>query len=165
MNSTSPTYRPAIGIIVVNAEDQVLIARRNDMVEQWQFPQGGIDSNETPHEAVLRELTEETGIDPYSVEIIGNTRKYLKYDYPPSVLRELNVSKTWRYTGQKVQFFLIRYSGSDAGIDVLSVPKPEFDAWKWVGYWEPLSLIVGFKRAMYERALRELVQNIRFKGK
>lgn len=162
---TARTYRPAIGIIVVNERGQVLIARRNDMDNQWQFPQGGIDSNETPHEAVLRELMEETGIDQNSVKILGNTQTYLKYDYPPSVMQELNVSKTWHYAGQQVKFFLIRYFGSDEDIDVQNVPKPEFDAWKWVDYWEPLSLIVEFKRDMYDRALTELVQNLRFEVK
>lgn len=162
---TTRTYRPAIGIIVVNERGQVLIARRNDMDDQWQFPQGGINSNETPHEAAIRELMEETGIDQNSVEFLGNTQTYLKYDYPPSVMQELNVSKTWRYAGQQVKFFLVRYFGSDEGIEVQSVPKPEFDAWKWVGYWEPLSLIVEFKRDMYERALTELLKKLRFEVK
>ncbi|MXW06888.1 MAG: RNA pyrophosphohydrolase [Gammaproteobacteria bacterium] len=156
------SYRPAIGIIVVNEQGQVLIARRNDMENQWQFPQGGIDPNEAPHEAVLRELKEETGIDQNSVEILGNTQTYLKYDYPPGVMQELNVKKSWRYAGQQVRFFLLRYFGLDEGIDVQNVAKPEFDAWKWVAYWEPLRLIVEFKRDMYDRALTELVPNLRF---
>lgn len=143
----------------------MLIARRNDMENQWQFPQGGIDSSETPYEAVLRELKEETGIDQKSVEILGTTQTYLQYDYPPSVMQELNVSKTWRYAGQQVQFFLIRYFGSDEDINVQNVPKPEFDAWKWVDYWEPLRLIVEFKRDMYDRAMTELVAYLRFEVK
>ena len=142
----------------------MLIARRNDMDNQWQFPQGGIDPHETPHDAVLRELVEETGIDQNSVEILGNTQTYLKYDYPPSVMQELNVKKTWRFAGQQVQFFLMRYHGSDEDIDVQNVPKPEFDAWKWVDYWEPLSLIVGFKRDMYDRAMSELVSYLPFEA-
>ncbi len=135
------------------------------MENQWQFPQGGIDSSETPYEAVLRELKEETGIDQKSVEILGTTQTYLQYDYPPSVMQELNVSKTWRYAGQQVQFFLIRYFGSDEDINVQNVPKPEFDAWKWVDYWEPLRLIVEFKRDMYDRAMTELVAYLRFEVK
>ena len=133
------------------------------MENQWQFPQGGIDPKETPRDAVFRELAEETGIDANSVEILGNTQTYLKYDYPPSVMQELNVNKTWKYAGQQVQFFLVRYLGSDAGIDVRDVPEPEFDAWKWVDYWEPLSLIVEFKRDIYDLALTELKPNLRFK--
>ena len=135
------------------------------MENQWQFPQGGIDSSETPYEAVLRELKEETGIDQKSVEILGTTQTYLQYDCPPSVMQELNVSKTWRYAGQQVQFFLIRYFGSDEDINVQNVPKPEFDAWKWVDYWEPLRLIVEFKRDMYDRAMTELVAYLRFEVK
>lgn len=133
------------------------------MDNQWQFPQGGIDPKETPRDAVFRELSEETGIDKNSVEILGKTQTYLKYDYPPSVMLALNVNKTWEYAGQQVQFFLVRYLGSDEGIDVRDVPKPEFDAWKWVDYWEPLSLIVEFKRDMYDLALTELMPNLRFK--
>lgn len=162
---TSSSYRPAIGIIVVNARGQVLVARRKDMKNQWQFPQGGIDPNESPREAVLRELKEETGIDESSVDVLGNTQTYLKYDYPPRVMQELNVDKAWRYAGQQIQFFLVRYFGSDDGIDVQNVPKPEFDAWKWVDYWEPLSLIVEFKRNMYDLALTELMPKLRFEVK
>lgn len=135
------------------------------MENQWQFPQGGIDPNESPQDAALRELSEETGIDQNSVTVLGNTQSFLTYDYPPSVMQDLNERKTWRYSGQQVQFFLIRFIGLDEGIDVQNVAKPEFDAWKWVHYWEPLSLIVEFKRNMYERALTELVPNLRFEVK
>lgn len=158
---TSLSYRPAIGIVVVNARDQVLIGRRNDMVDQWQFPQGGIDPDESPSGAALRELTEETGICQGSVEILGFTQQYIKYDYPSSVIQELNVKKTWRYAGQQLQFFLLRYHGSDESIDVQNVPNPEFDAWKWVDYWEPLRLIVEFKHDLYHRALTELAPYLR----
>ena len=159
------SYRPAIGIIVVNWSNQVLIGRRNDMVDQWQFPQGGIDPYETPHSAVLRELKEETGISQDSVEILDSTQDYLKYDYPPSVKQQLNVKKTWRYAGQQVRFFLVRYHGSDENIDVKNVPQPEFDVWKWVDYWEPLRLIVEFKHDLYYRALSELAPNLELEVK
>lgn len=162
---TSLSYRPAIGIIVVNRRDQVLIGRRNDLVDQWQFPQGGIDPNETPNSAVLRELKEETGISQENVEILDHTQEYLKYDYPHSVIQELNVKKTWRYAGQQLQFFLLRYHGLDENIDVHKVANPEFDAWKWVDYWEPLRLIVEFKHDLYHRALTELAPNLDFEVK
>ena len=132
------------------------------MVNQWQFPQGGIDPHESPHNAVLRELQEETGINQDSVEIIASTQEYLKYDYPKSVIQELNVKKTWRFAGQQVQFFLVRYHGTDENIDVQNVPKPEFDTWKWAEYWEPVRIVVEFKRAMYRRALKELAHNLQF---
>ena len=154
------TYRPAVGIVLANDQDQVLLGRRNDMLNQWQFPQGGIDPLELPQTAVFRELQEETGIVANSVEVVRNTHGYLKYDYPSSVIQELNVNKTWRYAGQKVQFFLLRYHGADKDIDVKRVPKPEFDAWKWVDYWKPLELIVEFKRDMYRRALLELAPGL-----
>ena len=154
------TYRPAVGIVLTNDRDQVLLGRRNDMQNQWQFPQGGIDPQEEPQTAALRELEEETGIGSNCVEVVCNTRGYLKYDYPSSVIQELNVQKTWRYAGQKVQFFLLRYQGTDEDIDVKSVAKPEFDVWKWVEYWEPLELIVEFKRDMYRRVLSELAPSL-----
>lgn len=159
---TSSTYRSAIGIVVANSRNQVLLGRRNDMENQWQFPQGGVDENEEPHNAVFRELEEETGIRRESVEIVCNTREYIKYDYPPNVLQELNVNKSWQYAGQQVQFFLLRFHGTDEKIDVRSVQKPEFDAWKWVEYWEPVELIVDFKRGLYLKVLMELAPGLQF---
>ncbi len=159
---TSLTYRSAIGIVVANSRNQVLLGRRNDMENQWQFPQGGVDENEEPYNAVFRELEEETGIRRESVEVVCNTRDYLKYDYPPNVVRQLNVNKTWQYAGQQVQFFLLRFHGSDENINVQSVQKPEFDTWKWVEYWEPVKLIVEFKRDLYLKALMELEAGLQF---
>ena len=135
------------------------------MENQWQFPQGGIDPHEVPYDAALRELEEETGIRRVGVEILHNTKEYLKYDYPTSVIQEFNVKKTWQYAGQRVQFFLLRYHGTDENIDVQNVPTPEFDAWKWVDYWEPLELIVEFKRDLYRRALTELAPGLQFEVK
>lgn len=159
---TSLTYRSAIGIVVANSRNQVLLGRRNDMENQWQFPQGGVDENEESHNAVFRELEEETGIRRESVEIICNTREYIKYDYPTNVVQELNVNKSWQYAGQQVQFFLLRFHGTDEKIDVQSVQKPEFDTWKWVEYWEPVKLIVEFKRDLYLKALMELAAGLQF---
>lgn len=157
---TSLTYRSAIGIVIANQWNEVLVGRRIDMENQWQFPQGGINPNEQPQHAVLRELKEETGIQQDSVEILCHTRESLKYDYPQSVVRKLNAMKTWRYVGQEVQFFLLRYLSTDQQIDVHNVPKPEFDAWKWVNFWEPLNFIVEFKRESYRRALTELAPKL-----
>lgn len=162
LTMTSLTYRAAIGIVVANARNQVLVGRRNDMENQWQFPQGGVDTHEVPRNAVFRELEEETGIGQECVEILCNTRDYLTYEYPPDVVQELNVKKTWRYAGQQVQFFLLRYHGTDEKIDVQNVSEPEFDAWKWVEYWEPMKLIVEFKRNLYRRALTELAPGLQF---
>lgn len=115
----------------------------------WQMPQGGIDAGETPLEAALRELYEETGTD--KAELVAETRDWFSYDLPAAF-----VPTSWggRYRGQRQKWFLMRFLGEDIDI-VLDRHDVEFDAWKWVGPAELPGLIVEFKRAMYVALLAE----------
>jgi putative (di)nucleoside polyphosphate hydrolase len=138
-------YRPAVGIMLLNRRGEVFVARRIDMpmMSAWQMPQGGIDPGETPRQTALRELKEEIGTD--KAEILGETRSWLKYDLPVELAGEI-----WggRYRGQRQKWFVMRFTGSDADIHLLT-EHPEFDAWRWVVPTHLPELVVPFKRQLY----------------
>jgi putative (di)nucleoside polyphosphate hydrolase len=144
-------YRAAVGIMLLNPAGKVFVARRIDMqmLPAWQMPQGGIDPGETPLEAAFRELKEEIGTD--KAELLGKSRGWLKYDLPPELARGV-----WggRYRGQRQKWFAMRFTGSDADID-LATDHPEFDAWKWAAPDRLPELIVAFKRQLYIDILAE----------
>jgi len=151
-------YRPCVGIMVLDRQGRVWIGRRHDAPGEpegpgtwWQMPQGGIDENEDPAKAALRELAEETSIR--SVEIIAETPGWYNYDLP-SGLRP----RAWggRYRGQKQKWFAMRFTGPDDEV-VLDRPgfKAEFDAWRWADIDELLDLIVPFKREVYSQVVGE----------
>lgn len=145
-------YRPNVCIVLVNARNQVFWGKRV-REHAWQFPQGGIKAGETPVAAMYRELSEETGLRPEHVEIIGHTRDWLKYDVPRRW-----VKRQWRdsYRGQKQLWFLLRFVGRDFQVSLRASHHPEFDAWRWAFYWVPLSSVIPFKRPVYLQALTEL---------
>ena len=145
-------YRPNVGIVICNAENQVFWAKRTQE-HAWQFPQGGIQKGEAPEEAMYRELMEEVGLKPHHVEILGRTKDWLKYEVPSQWLR-----RDFRgvYKGQKQIWFLLRMKGQDTDIFLRNTKKPEFDAWRWHDYWLPLDEVIEFKRDVYRLALNEL---------
>lgn len=145
-------YRANVGIILTNRSGEVLWARRVGQ-NAWQFPQGGIMRNETPEQAVYRELNEEIGLGPGDVEIIGCTRGWLRYRLPRRLVRH---DRKPVCIGQKQRWYMLRLVGDESRVCLDTTNNPEFDAWRWVDYWYPLEEIVFFKRRVYERALREL---------
>ena len=146
-------YRLNVGIILSNEGNQLLWARRIGQ-DAWQFPQGGIsNNNESPIQAMYRELYEEVGLTPQQVEIIGSTNDWLKYKLPKKLIR---YGSRPLCIGQKQMWFLLRFKGRDDEIRLNCIDKPEFDHWRWVDYWHPVSEIVSFKRDVYESALLEL---------
>ncbi|BBK40620.1 RNA pyrophosphohydrolase [Allostella vacuolata] len=148
--STSPLYRRAVGIMVLNREGLVLVARRIDMPsEAWQMPQGGIDRGESPIEAAHRELGEEIGTT--NGQFLGESRGWYSYDLPPEL-----AGKLWRgrYRGQTQKWFAFRFAGADSEIN-LETENPEFLEWKWVEAAEVPRLIVPFKRDIYLAVIAE----------
>ena len=145
-------YRPNVGIILANRYGKVLWARRVGQ-NAWQFPQGGIKRDESPTEALYRELYEELGLDPEHVEIIGCTGDWLRYTLPPRFVRRHSKPLC---IGQKQIWFLLRLLVGEEAVRLNACSKPEFDCWKWVNYWHPTREVIFFKRNVYRRALREL---------
>ena len=149
---TDLPYRPAAGIMLLNAEGKVWVGQRIDnMVEAWQMPQGGLDPGEDAEAGALRELEEETGITADLVEIIARASRPLDYDLPADL-----VGKLWRgkYRGQRQIWFLLRFLGKDTDVD-LQTEHPEFRAWQWAEPAHLPDMIVPFKRQLYIDVLAE----------
>jgi putative (di)nucleoside polyphosphate hydrolase len=152
-------YRPCAGMMVLNRAGLVFVGRRSsgpehiDATHVWQMPQGGIDKDEDPYQAALRELREETNIN--SVEKLGEMPEWLAYDIP----RDL-VGEAWggKYRGQKQKWYALRFLGGEDEIDIVHPAgghEPEFIDWRWVAMAELPDLVVPFKRATYERVVAE----------
>jgi putative (di)nucleoside polyphosphate hydrolase len=152
------SYRPCVGIAVLNRDGLVFIGRRKegpehvDETHAWQMPQGGIDEGEDPWLAALRELYEETNIR--SVEKIGEIADWLTYDIPCEI-----VGQAWkgRYRGQKQKWFAVRFTGHDSEIDIAhpagGAHPPEFIDWRWERMENLPGLIIPFKRPVYEQVV------------
>ena len=151
-------YRPCAGMMVLNRAGLVFVGRRTDGPEHvdathvWQMPQGGIDEDEDPYAAALRELYEETGIR--SVQKLGEIADWLTYDLPREV-----VKTAWggRYRGQKQKWYALRFTGRDSEIDIANPGgghDPEFIDWRWEPMTNLPDLVVPFKRETYERVVQ-----------
>ena len=158
---TDPTtlpYRPCAGIMLLNADGLVFVGQRIDAeVEAWQMPQGGIDDGEDPEATAIRELGEETGIAPEHVELIAAAPHELFYDLPEEL-----VGRVWKgkWRGQRQRWFLYRFLGSDADIDIATA-HPEFKSWQWIRPETLPEVIVPFKKTLYEEVLAAFAPHLR----
>lgn len=147
---TDLPYRPCVGVMLINDRGEIFAGRRLDSdLPAWQMPQGGIDEGEAPATAALRELWEETGVTADLVEPLGQTDEWVTYDLPPELL-----GKVWKgkYRGQKQKWFLFRFKGTDAQVNIAS-EHPEFSEWRWIGAEEMVAAIVPFKREVYQQVV------------
>jgi len=145
-------YRPCVGLMILNRSAEIFVGQRLDFrSDAWQMPQGGVDEGEAPLEAALRELWEETGITRDKVTLLAESRDWIPYDLPASLIPRL-----WkgRYRGQTQKWFAFRFHGTDADVNI-ETEHPEFSRWAWSPHSEVLERIVPFKRATYRRVLGE----------
>ena len=143
-------YRRNVGVMLANGAGHVFVGQRYDSeVPAWQMPQGGIDAGESPREAALRELVEETGVSPDLVTVEAETDGWLSYDLPHDI-----VPRIWkgRYRGQEQKWFLLRFHGSDDQMNI-ATEHPEFSRWCWLPADQVLDQIVPFKRPVYEQVI------------
>jgi putative (di)nucleoside polyphosphate hydrolase len=146
-------YRPNVGIVLCNARNEVFWGKRIRQ-HSWQFPQGGINPGESPEQAMYRELTEELGLLPEKVRVLGRTRNWLRYDVPQNWAKRKDMRG--HYRGQKQIWFLLRLTGRDCDVCLRATDRPEFDAWRWADYWLTIDAVIDFKRDVYRLALHEL---------
>ena len=136
---------------ILNEKDKILVGRRIDHPSGfWQMPQGGIDKNEIPEEAVWREMMEEIGTN--NADLISKSSNWLNYDIPKDTLKTLPWGNI--YVGQTQKWFIFRFLGKDSDINV-STENPEFSEWKWTDYNNLTNDAVPFKRKLYEKILLE----------
>jgi putative (di)nucleoside polyphosphate hydrolase len=158
-------YRRCVGVMLINPQGLVFVGKRADVPlapegtgHWWQMPQGGLDEGEDPEAAARRELEEETGVT--HTRILGRTRRWYSYDLPQGL-----AGTAWhgRYRGQTQLWFAARFEGEDSEIDL--EPKPgherEFDAWRWVEMADLPTLVVPFKRQVYEAVIQEFGHFVR----
>ncbi|MGE4528227.1 MAG: RNA pyrophosphohydrolase [Rhodospirillaceae bacterium] len=148
-------YRLGVGLVLLNPAAQVFVAQRIDTPEPaWQMPQGGIDAGEDPRTAAFREMAEEIGTG--AAEVLAETPDWLTYDLPPAI-----ADRVWkgRFRGQKQKWFLMRFLGADADIDIATA-HPEFSTWKWAEFDTLPELIVPFKRPLYHAVVEAFAPRV-----
>ena len=148
-------YRKCVGMTILNKENKILVGRRIDHPSgYWQMPQGGIDKNEIPQEAVWREMMEEIGSN--NAKLIHESTQWLNYEIPENTLKTLPWGN--KYIGQIQKWFVFKFIGKDSDINI-GTENPEFSEWKWSNRSTLKDNAVPFKREIYKKILEEF-QNI-----
>ena len=151
MSTKKLPLRIGVGAIVLNKKNQVFVGKRKDNpVDKWQMPQGGVNEGEDLTSAMKRELNEETGIQ--NIKILNEIDGWFEYELPNYLL-----GKIWRgkFRGQKQKWFIVKFLGDDEEIN-LEKDKPEFIEWKWLDIENLPNVIVDFKKKVYEKLLPKI---------
>ncbi|WP_435085716.1 RNA pyrophosphohydrolase [Candidatus Pelagibacter bacterium nBUS_33] len=153
-NFSKLPLRTGVGIVVLNNDNKVFVARRIDNAKNfWQMPQGGVDKGEDFLKAAFRELEEETSIK--SVELIKELDGTITYELPD---RLLGIIWKGKYKGQKQKWFLMKFTGEEEEINI-KTKNPEFLDWKWVDLDQITEFVVDFKLHVYKE-LKEKIKKI-----
>ena len=143
--------RIGVGVIVLNDKNEIFVGKRKDNpVDKWQMPQGGVDKNENFLTAMKRELEEETSIK--NIKILKELDGWFEYELPENLL---GIIWKGKFRGQKQKWFIVKFNGNENEIN-LKTKIPEFIEWKWITIDELPKVIVDFKKNMYERIVVEL---------
>lgn len=145
----SDGFRPNVAMVVMKSDGRVFWAQRSNN-DGWQFPQGGMNSDETPEEAMYRELREEIGLLPAQVDLLGSTPGWLRYQLPKRYQRSKSKPLC---IGQKQVWFLLKLLDDSFEFDFNSTGEPEFRDFRWVNFWYPADNVIRFKRRVYRQAL------------
>jgi putative (di)nucleoside polyphosphate hydrolase len=148
----SEGFRANVGTVLLRKDGRVFLGRRTGG-RGWQFPQGGMREGESLEQSLYRELHEETGLTEADVRLLGCTASWERYRLPPRYVRR---NRHPVCIGQKQRWFLLALQREDMRFELKTTADPEFDEWRWVGYWEPIREVIFFKRPVYIHALREL---------
>ena len=150
MNFPAQYFRAGVGAVIINDAGLVLALARADIPDAWQLPQGGLEADEEPLQAVFREIAEETAIPAADLQLLQASPEPLVYELPPAARRV----KTGR--GQVQYWFFFRFHGSDQAIDVL--PGGEFSCWQWLSLTTLLEATGDFRKPVYRRLLEQFRQ-------
>ena len=151
MSTKKLPLRIGVGAIVLNEKNQVFVGKRKDNpVDKWQMPQGGVNEGEDLTSAMKRELNEETGIQ--NIKILNEIDGWFEYELPNYLM-----GKIWRgkFRGQKQKWFIVKFLGNDEEIN-LEIDKPEFIEWQWLDIENLPNVIVDFKKKVYEQLLPKI---------
>ena len=143
--------RIGVGAIVLNNKNEIFVGKRKDNpIDKWQMPQGGVDKNEDYLNAMKRELYEETSIK--NIEVLKEFEEWVEYELPKNLL---GIIWKGKFRGQKQKWFITRFIGNNSEINV-NTQHPEFIEWKWIEMNELPNVIVDFKKNVYKKILSEL---------
>ena len=143
--------RIGVGVVVLNSDNKVFVGKRKDNpIDKWQMPQGGIDKNEDYLTAMKRELFEETSIK--SIKILREIEGYFEYELPDNLI---GIIWKGKFRGQKQKWFIARFTGEEKEIN-LKTKDPEFIEWKWISPEDLPKVIVDFKKSMYLKLLKKI---------
>ena len=151
MSNKPLPLRTGVGVVVLNSKNKVFVGKRRDNpIDKWQMPQGGVDQGETLIQAMKRELAEETSIK--NIKILRELDYWLEYELPKNLI---GIIWQGKYRGQKQKWFIVRFLGSDNEIN-LETKKPEFIEWKWTNIDDLPSIIVDFKKKLYMKLVPKI---------
>ena len=143
--------RVGVGVIILNQNNKIFVGKRKDNpIDKWQMPQGGVNKNENFLSAMKRELEEETSIK--SIEVLKILENFYVYELPKELL---GIIWKGKFRGQKQKWFIARFKGEESEIN-LKTKHPEFIEWKWIDYKNLPDVIVDFKKEVYKKLKIEL---------